>query len=448
MRRQPLLLLLLYALDATAGGGGAVNLPAHSWERVPTYAFCAPAAHAWNDTELSWLGGTAAAGRFAPPPVWLAMGYVAGSAMPPVGENSEAKQAAMAKQLRAKVPNLPIWFGTAWGVFAKMFKVGDYFKQHPELLLHCNGSLVAGGVGSVKSGIMDWSNPQTRTLWSNFFAAFMASGPFTGVLIDGIGPLLPPYDATKSGYDIYQNPACSAATKSSWVDGLSTVSGMVRAAIGRGNMTMCNGHDQLFTTSRVAATASSSSGGGGGGGGGGLASSERLSATPRPASGGDDDGSNMWCSGNFEEEWAGRPADVVLQLRAGQIPDYVFAVRSVYSGYRADFARSLAAFLVAATENHYFLHFSQYDCGQQPGSQMAYYREYTLPLGPPTASPGVPDWGGCDFDGCFLTREYSKGARVLYNATRGELNTCVLWPDGTETEYGRGCEQLKRLPPH
>jgi hypothetical protein len=59
----------------------------------------------------------------------------------------------------------------------------------------------------------------------------------------------------------------------------------------------------------------------------------------------------------------------------------------------------------------------------------------------------VPNWGGCDFDGCFLTRKYAKGARVMYNATRGEINTCVLWQDGTETEYGRGCEQLKRLLP-
>ena len=398
-----------------------VGWPSHNWSRVPTYAFCAPASHSWNDTELAWLAGSAPADDFAPPPVWLAMGYVAGSAMVPVGEKSEAKQAAMAVQLRAHVPDLPIWFGTAWGVFAKMFVIGDYMKAHPELLLHCNGSLVLGGVGSIPSGIMDWSNNNTRKIWSGFFRTFMASGPFSGVLIDGIGPLLPPYDATKAGYDIYSNPNCSKPEQDAWVQGLGVVSSMVRDAVGRTSVTMCNGHDQLFANDALGASAA---------------------ARVRQSS--------LWCNANFEEEWAGKPADIVLMLRAGQIDGYIFAARSVYSADRSAFNRSLAAFLVAATKNQYFLHFSGYDCGQQPGSQMNFYREYRLPLGPPTTPPGVPNWGGCDYDQCFLSRAYDHGSgkvKVLYNATMDEINTCVEWADGSDTNHGRGCEQARRLPP-
>eukprot|EP00756_Hemistasia_phaeocysticola_P067247 Hpha_TRINITY_DN981_c0_g1::TRINITY_DN981_c0_g1_i1::g.156188::m.156188 len=187
----------------------AAALPPFSWDHVPTYAFCAPIGHMWNASELSWLNGSAGS-SFAPRPQWLAMGYVTGANLPPENRRTEEKQTAWARVLADAVPGLPIWWGTAWGVFPKMFDVGDWFVDHPNLLLHCNGSVVSPPV-------MDWGQEEARRVWSRFFMNMTDGGgdgrglpsPFSGVLVDGIGPLVPPYDRAKAGYNIYANPNCS-----------------------------------------------------------------------------------------------------------------------------------------------------------------------------------------------------------------------------------------------
>jgi hypothetical protein len=87
---------------------------------------------------------------------------------------------------------------------------------------------------------------------------------------------------------------------------------------------------------------------------------------------------------------------------------------------------------------------------------MNYYREYTLPLAPPTTQPCIPNWGGRDFDQCFLIREYDHGAgkvKVLYSATRGEINTWYGLTRATRTpgkaaSRRGGCHRAPRLRRH
>ena len=468
------------------------QLPPHSWERVPTYAFCAPSDRAMNATELSWLQGRAPP-HTAPPgapsrlhrPHWIALGYVTESAAPMPPGHSEAKQISVARQIRSPFPtgdpSMYVLPGTGWDIIFTpkgnathaMFDVDDAFNRHTELELHCNGTLALRPDGT---RVHDWAQLGARQLWASAFQRFAGSGSLRGAFLDGIGrcrkseqpaPANTPANGcgASAGYDINSNPNCSAAKKAAWSAGEALAIAAVRAAVGPGNLTICNGHDTVFEAA---------------------ASSYVDGMLPRPSS--TDDlvvwpPSPRWCNGNFQEEWQGFAVDVLLLLRAAAVPDYVSAVRSI--GYTVDragdtahsFARTLAAFLVAAQNHSYYLHYLGYDCGNS--GQMVrvathpvslpfialqiisrlldawrcrsqdYHSEYQQPLGPPrgnaTGSCIAPD-GPCE-----LRRVFGRGVSVFYrgNATQGKEQTCIRWGDGSLTEYGGGCtvSGLRNLPP-
>jgi hypothetical protein len=386
-----------------------------------------------NATELNWLRG-----RGSPParalhkPHWIALGYVTESAPPMPPGHSEAKQIHVARQIRAADPSIYVLPGTAWDMVFEpkgnathaMFDVDDEFDARPELELHCDGSLALRPDGT---RVHDWANPAARALWASAFRRFAGSGALRGAFLDGIGrcrhseqpvPAGSPADGcgASAGYDIDSNPNCSAAQRAAWSAGEALAVAAVRQAVGVDNLTICNGHDTVFSSQA------------------GEYRDSALGAWPP---------SPRWCNGNFQEEWQGFVVDVLLLLRAAAVPDYVSAVRSI--GFSIDkqgdtdhsFNRTLAAFLVAAQEHSYYLHYLGYDCGNS--GQMDYHFEYTQPLGRPlgnaTGSCLAPD-GPCE-----LRREFAHGVKVYYsgNASQGKERTCIRWGDESFTEYGDGC---------
>jgi len=249
-----------------------------------------------------------------------------------------------------------------------MFDVDDDFNNNTELELHCNGSLALRPDGT---RVHDWSQPAARALWASAFKRFADSGSLRGAFLDGIGrcrhseepaPAGSPADGcgASAGYDITSNPNCSSTLKAAWSAGEALAIQAVRAAVGDDNLTICNGHDTVFGGVSYV--------------GGALSSPEPWPPTPR------------WCNGNFQEEWQGFTVDVLLLLRAAAVPKYVSAVRSI--GYSVDlpgdkdhsFNRTLAAFLVAANNRSYYLHYLGYDCGNS--GQMDYHKEVSSQASP------------------------------------------------------------------
>ena len=391
---------MLVMLSLVLGG-----MPAFSWDTVPTYAFCSPTEHEWNETELAWLKGERGG---QPPPQWLVLGYNTELYVAPQQEQCEDKQIRAARQLRDNGVDMKLYAGTAWDlVFKKLFDVGVYMEAHPELLLSCNGTLQ---MRPDLKHVHDWSNPTTREVWIGLFQKYMDSGVFDGAFIDGVGPEIAPYNPAATGYDIMTNGNCSEDKKNAWSAGQQVAMDMLRNVVGTENMTMCNGHRQLF------------------------------------AEKGASNGLNLsWCNGNFEEEWQAKIADVNFLLRAGQIPGYAVAVRSIGDNNPTGpqglnvFNLTLAGFLASANDHHYFLHFLSYACGLDPGMQMAVYPEYSKPLGAPLTPPADPSTCG---DGtCVLRREFAKGVKVLFNGT-GSSCSCIQWADGSTTEFNGGCSYM------
>ena len=384
----------LVLLSSLAG-----KLPDFNWNHVPTYAFCSPGNYTWREDEMAWMRGEGS----NPAPFFNVMGYATYVNIPPNTAQAEEKQISAAKELRDNGVNISLLAGTGWDlVFKKLMDVDKYMEAHPDTLLHCNGTLQ---VRPDNRHVKDWSNPDTRNLWAGLFRRYINSGYFDGAFLDGIGPELPPYNPVETGYDIMSNPNCSQDMKNNWVVGQQLMINQLRDTVGVDNLTMCNGHLQVFATHNNIG--------------------------------------DTWCNGNFQEEWQGRLEDVQVLLKAGQYENYPVAVRSVGDNttqWMGPFNVSLAAFLGCAKKHHYFLHFFSYDCGEGPGIQMTAYPEYRKPLGPPTSDP-IP-LSQCTSQSCILRRSFGAGVEVLYNYTNGNSCSCIRWNDKSVTEFNGGCQYL------
>eukprot|EP01060_Flectonema_neradi_P024328 TRINITY_DN3301_c5_g1_i1.p1 TRINITY_DN3301_c5_g1~~TRINITY_DN3301_c5_g1_i1.p1 ORF type:complete len:415 (+),score=79.58 TRINITY_DN3301_c5_g1_i1:51-1247(+) len=379
----------------------AGKLPDFNWNHVPTYSFCSPANYTWRKDEIDWMKGLGE----NPAPFFNIMGYATYVNMAPTNQHAEEKQIAAAKELRDNGVNITLLAGTGWDlVFKTLMDVDVYMEQHPETMLHCNGTLQLRPDGR---HVHDWSNPTTRGLWAGLFSHYIDTGYFDGAFLDGIGPELPPYDPNETGYNIISNPNCSQAEKNAWIVGQQLMINQLRDAVGVDNLTMCNGHLQVFATHTNI------------------------------------DIGDTWCNGNFQEEWQGRLEDVQVLLKAGQYENYPVAVRSVGDNttqWMGPFNVSLAAFLGCAKKYHYFLHFFSYDCGEGPGLQTTKYPEYSKPLGEPLQDP-IP-LEQCTSSSCILRRSFTENVHVLYNYTNGKSFSCIRWGDHSVTEFNGGCAYL------
>ena len=160
------------------------NWPKADWATVPVYMFCGPNARYFNAQELNILAGTAGRGW---KPRWIALGYATLAAYPPRNLQCQAKQAAVAAQIKSAAPLLPVLGGTAWDItlcgttaadragsgVSKgpcMMEVDQTMRSSPNasMLLHCGGKLVHRG-GDHRT-VHGFTNPATRAAWADQIA--------------------------------------------------------------------------------------------------------------------------------------------------------------------------------------------------------------------------------------------------------------------------------------
>ena len=117
---------------------------------------------------------------------------------PPVQAQSEPKQTAIARQIKAVAPHMPVWAGTDWDLLlcdtptnlentnaTCLMNFDAEMRADPAQLLHCGGELVTRRAGQGRA-IHNWGNPKTRKAYAKAFRDWSHSGVIDGIFWDGL----------------------------------------------------------------------------------------------------------------------------------------------------------------------------------------------------------------------------------------------------------------------